>query len=192
MTAQGSRGDLLLHPLVVVTLVVWAVNDHVLKEAWPGLVTGKLSDAAGVVVAPVILIGIYELRPGGRRAGPTVVVGCAAAVAVAFAMVEILPAAAGVYEQTMGFARWPYDLASGLASGDGVAGPVRVQLWQDAPDLLTLPLLFVPLLLGLRVSTSAPPVTEERASSEADEVRVSSAEGHSTAVGSPRLVNDPN
>ena len=32
-----------------------ALNDHVLKQAWPGWVTGKLSDVAGLVVAPAVL-----------------------------------------------------------------------------------------------------------------------------------------
>lgn len=42
-------------PASVLALVVLALNDHVLKEAWPGLVTGKLSDVAGLVVAPLLL-----------------------------------------------------------------------------------------------------------------------------------------
>lgn len=150
MTVRAPRGDLLLHPVILTALVVWAVNDHVLKEAWPGLVTGKLSDAAGVVVSPLILLTAYELRPGGRRAGPAVVVWCVALVAAAFTMVELVPAAADAYERTMGLARWPVDLAAGLLAGDGVTRPVRVQLWQDAPDLLTLPLLVVPLVLARR------------------------------------------
>jgi hypothetical protein len=45
----------LAHPGAVLALVVLVVNDHVLKEAWPGFVTGKLSDVAGLVVAPLLL-----------------------------------------------------------------------------------------------------------------------------------------
>ena len=40
----------LAHPGSVLALVVLVLNDHVLKQAWPGLVTGKLSDVAGLVV----------------------------------------------------------------------------------------------------------------------------------------------
>ena len=36
-------------------VVVLAVNDHVLKQRWPGLITGKLSDVAGVFVVAVVL-----------------------------------------------------------------------------------------------------------------------------------------
>jgi hypothetical protein len=42
-------------PATGLCLVVLALNDHVLKHAWPGLVTGKLSDVTGLVVAPPLL-----------------------------------------------------------------------------------------------------------------------------------------
>src|SRR5690349_17971767 len=45
----------LAHPGAVLALVVLVLNDHVLKQAWPGFVTGKLSDVAGLVVAPLLL-----------------------------------------------------------------------------------------------------------------------------------------
>lgn len=149
------RGELLLHPVVLAALAVWAVNDHVGKEAWPGLLTGKLSDVAGVIVTPVLFVGVYELRPGGRLARPAVVVACVAAVGAAFVLVELVPAAAEVYERGMGLVRWPVDLVRSALAGQEAAGPVRVQLWSDAPDLLTLPFLAVPLVLGLRHARGA-------------------------------------
>ena len=51
----------LAHPGAVLALVVLALNDHVLKEAWPGWVTGKLSDVAGLVVAPLLLAALLTL-----------------------------------------------------------------------------------------------------------------------------------
>ncbi len=164
---MNRRGDLLLHPVIVAALAVWAVNDHVAKQAWPGLVTGKLSDVAGVIVTPAILIGIYELRPGGRAAGRAVVLASVVAVAVSFSLVELVPAATGVYEQGMGLVRWPVDLIRSALAGRELAGPVRVQLWADAPDLLTLPFLAVPLVLGLRHARGAP---ERRHDPDRDDV----------------------
>ncbi|WP_156325293.1 hypothetical protein [Nonomuraea sp. SBT364] len=38
--------------MTVVAALVLLLNDHLLKHAWPGPVTGKLSDVAGLVVAP--------------------------------------------------------------------------------------------------------------------------------------------
>ncbi|WP_336212526.1 sialidase family protein [Nonomuraea sp. LPB2021202275-12-8] len=39
----------------MLSVAVLLLNDHLLKHAWPGLVTGKLSDVAGLVVAPPLL-----------------------------------------------------------------------------------------------------------------------------------------
>lgn len=50
-------------PGTLVSLAVLAVNDHVLKQVWPGVVTGKLSDVAGLVVAPPLLaLGLALVR----------------------------------------------------------------------------------------------------------------------------------
>ncbi|WP_181019641.1 hypothetical protein [Nonomuraea typhae] len=45
----------LCHPATLAATLVLLVNDHVLKQAWPGFVTGKLSDVAGLLVAPALL-----------------------------------------------------------------------------------------------------------------------------------------
>lgn len=50
-------------PATLLALAVLALNDHVLKQAAPGVVTGKLSDVAGLVVAPPLLaVGLSLLR----------------------------------------------------------------------------------------------------------------------------------
>jgi len=54
------------------------VNDHVLKAAFPGLLTGKLSDVAGLVVAAPLLATLGSLcvrrLPPNRVAVGSVVV----------------------------------------------------------------------------------------------------------------------
>lgn len=55
MSALAVSLRALAAPASVLSLVVLALNDHVLKQAWPGLVTGKLSDVAGLVFAPLLL-----------------------------------------------------------------------------------------------------------------------------------------
>lgn len=42
-------------PVFTGSVAVLALNDHVLKAAWPGLITGKLSDLTGVVVVAMVL-----------------------------------------------------------------------------------------------------------------------------------------
>ncbi|MEV6715336.1 hypothetical protein AB0M48_25240 [Lentzea sp. NPDC051208] len=54
------------HPLTVGATAVLLLNDHVFKQAWPGLVTGKLSDVAGLVVAPAVLGLLSGLFRAGR------------------------------------------------------------------------------------------------------------------------------
>ncbi|MFG1887320.1 hypothetical protein ACGFIR_05540 [Micromonospora sp. NPDC049051] len=49
------------HPATVTALVLLVVNDHLLKPAFPGLVTGKLSDVAGLLVAPTLVAVLLTL-----------------------------------------------------------------------------------------------------------------------------------
>jgi hypothetical protein len=50
------------HPLTVVAVVLLLLNDHLFKLLWPGPVTGKLSDVAGLIVAPPLL-NLFICRP---------------------------------------------------------------------------------------------------------------------------------
>jgi hypothetical protein len=61
MTARGNVLAWLGHPVTVTAVVVLALNDRLLKAAYPGLVTGKLSDVAGLVVAPALLAAVIGL-----------------------------------------------------------------------------------------------------------------------------------
>ena len=54
-------GDLLLHPIAVLAVAVLVINDHVLKGLAPGLLTGKLSDLAGLLFFPLLLASVVEL-----------------------------------------------------------------------------------------------------------------------------------
>lgn len=51
MAAQRA----LVHPVSLAAIALLIVNDFVLKAAWPGVVTGKLSDFAGLVFFPLLL-----------------------------------------------------------------------------------------------------------------------------------------
>lgn len=48
----------------LVALLGLAINDHWAKAAFPGMLTGKLSDLAGMVVLPVILSVLWTLTRG--------------------------------------------------------------------------------------------------------------------------------
>lgn len=59
------RAELLTSPVFALSILVLLVNDHVLKAAWPGLVTGKLSDVAGVAMIAILLTAVLGRREVG-------------------------------------------------------------------------------------------------------------------------------
>src|SRR6266540_1707178 len=58
--ARPVPGDGLLHPIPILAIFLMVANDHVLKQLWPGLVTGKLSDVAGLVFFPLFIQAAWE------------------------------------------------------------------------------------------------------------------------------------
>ena len=58
----------LRHPIVVANVVLLVINDHWLKQACPGWFSGKLSDAAFMVLAPLWLHAAWTLICGRSRA----------------------------------------------------------------------------------------------------------------------------
>ena len=119
-TAHALRA--LAAPVTVACLVLLVLNDHVLKQAWPGPVTGKLSDVVGLVVAPLVLAVPLALLRVPRPALTAVL-----ATGVGFVLVKTTQTGAAV--------------ATDLWSA--VAGPSY--LLRDPTDLLALPALLVAL-----------------------------------------------
>ncbi|MEU4336567.1 hypothetical protein AB0F59_18370 [Micromonospora lupini] len=112
----------LCHPSTLLALVVLVVNDHVWKAAFPGPVTGKLSDVAGLVLAPplvAVLLTLLAPRLPARVAAPVGLV----VVGAGFAVVK-----------SSGYAA---ELAS--SAWTVLAGPSLVRA--DWTDLFTLPAL---------------------------------------------------
>ena len=66
-SAHLTPARALLTPTWIASLLVLIVNDHALKGSGllPGVVTGKLSDLAGLVVAPVLLAVLLRVRTRG-------------------------------------------------------------------------------------------------------------------------------
>lgn len=106
----------LRHPLFLTALVLLVLNDHVLKGSGlaPAWLTGKLSDFAGLIVAPMVLSAMISARTAPRRALAFGVVGAW------FAAINIFPPAAAATEALLG--------AIGVPS----------RLWVDPSDLVAL------------------------------------------------------
>ena len=83
----------LTRPAPLIATAILALNDHVLKgSGWlPGTVTGKLSDVAGLFVAPIALVCLVRCVVPARRDGRLAAVALAM-VAVVFALLKASPA----------------------------------------------------------------------------------------------------
>jgi hypothetical protein len=87
----------LTRPSWLIALGILFLNDHVWKHgsAIPHLLTGKISDFAGLYVAPALLAALLACR--SRRA----VALCHLAVAIGFALVKTWPAATHLYDAAL-------------------------------------------------------------------------------------------
>jgi hypothetical protein len=147
-------GDGLLHPVALAALATLLVNDQLLKRLWPGLLTGKLSDVAGLIVAPLALQAAWEVARWafGRWQGPTrrSLVAAIVAVGLGFAAVQVWPPASEAYRVSLGVLQWPLRVAVAIVSGGSVPAPAPVVATADAEDLVALPALAVTWWMGRR------------------------------------------
>jgi len=135
---------LLLHPVVLAALAGWAVNDHYLKAAYGNAWTGKLSDVASLVAAPVLLAALGACLLGGRVKPRVLLAAACLAMAATMAAIKLHGGAADAYRVGLAALQWPFRCA--LA---GTWLPVgRVFLADDPSDVWALPAVLVPWILG--------------------------------------------
>jgi len=123
----------LMRPLPLLAIALLVINDHVLKQAYPGVLTGKLSDFAGLFFFPLFLGDLLRRRS---------LVGVCLATAVVFALVKTTAIGHEIYCVGLGALQWPFRV---LNAGHAVALK-RVRMTMDATDLVALvgvPLAFV-------------------------------------------------
>jgi hypothetical protein len=132
---------MLLDPLFWVALFVLALNDHVLKPAVPGVITGKLSDIAGLALAPVLAVSLGELvgaSPTDRRGRIRQLAFWAVATAFGFSAIQLWEPAARAYSQLLGALQsLPRVLVAWFAN-DTIVWAVARHV-ADPADLLALP-----------------------------------------------------
>jgi hypothetical protein len=129
-----------LHPVTLAAVAVLVVNDWLLKPRFgPSAVTGKLSDLAGLVFAPVVLsaalgLALHLAAALGARVDPSLsrrrLAGCTIATGAVFAAVKLEPAAAHILVQLL----------------SRLGRPAAITL--DPTDLLCLPALAVAIWIG--------------------------------------------
>jgi hypothetical protein len=143
-------GSLLLHPVVLIAIAVFLVNDHVLKAAYPGLLSGKLSDVAGLVYFPVLVTAVVELVLPAARQRSVVLLSTVALTGLTFICLMVVPTVGDAYRWFFGLVQWPFRAAMAAFEGAAVPSVVPVFLAADPTDLITLPALLVPVMLAIR------------------------------------------
>jgi hypothetical protein len=134
--AEVRPAAALLHPAWLVALVLLALNDHVLKGGLhaPSLLVGKLSDIAGLLVAPALFAALLRVRSLRGLFAAHLAVG------LVFAAIQLSPAAAAAWSALMA----------------GLGAPWKIT--SDPGDLLTLPSLLLSWRLFVPVMRGAPPI----------------------------------
>jgi hypothetical protein len=150
----ASPGDGLLDPVALGAIALLVLNDQILKRVAPGLLTGKLSDVAGLVFFPLFLVALVEVAQSllGRWRGPShrvLIVACVA-TGIVFMLVKTTPLGEQVYEQGLGLLQWPFAALDAVLAGRALPAAYAVQSTQDISDLVALPALALAYLVGRR------------------------------------------
>jgi hypothetical protein len=153
---DASSGLFVAHPVAVLAILVLLANDHVLKALVSGVLTGKLSDVAGLLFFPLlladgVLAGSALAGVGDRASRSRVVRVTALVTAGAFALVKTTAFGAGLLGLGLAVTGWP---VSALVSGPHslVAAPVVV----DPTDLVAIPVVLVAVWIARDRGPSSP------------------------------------
>lgn len=150
-----------MHPVAIAALVVLVFNDHVAKDRWPSDVTGKVSDVAGLVFFPLLLLSIAEaarwvIHRDRWALGSRALVAAIVITAVGFTAIKTWGPAGDAYRVANGVARWPLDAVPSLVRGDDLPPVGTVRLVEDRTDLFALVALVVPWWIGVQVLRRQP------------------------------------
>jgi hypothetical protein len=146
MSPLASRT--LATPIGIGAIALLVINDHVLKAAYPGVVTGKLSDVAGMIFFPLLLAAACEQL--GLRRAMTTIVAAACATAVVFTAIKLSTTGGDAYRLAFALLQWPFRAARTLLHGGSLPAVGRARLTSDPTDLVTLCALVVPIALARR------------------------------------------
>ena len=145
----------LTHPVSLGAIALLVINDHVLKQLAPGVITGKLSDFAGLVFFPLLLAAAAE-HARIRRGTQTVLVAALATAAV-FAAIKVCAPAAEAYRVGLAALQWPFRAVRAVLTGEAMPRLARVAHVADRTDLVALVALAVPITLARRASAVSEP-----------------------------------
>jgi len=149
---RPSRAVLLTHPIALGALALWIANDQVLKAAWPGIVTGKLSDVAGMIVAPLALhVVLAVVFPRGKHLA-WIAFGI---VGLSFALTKTWLPANEAFTSILAWLRAPARIV--LQSVYGGEWRERIVLVRDPSDLIAVPFGLLAVLIARRPTPTGQP-----------------------------------
>jgi len=143
----------MLRPWVLVSLALLIINDHGLKGRGPEWLTGKLSDFAGLLFFPTLLLLISAfpsrapLRP--RRERLKLVV-CCLVTGVVFLGVKVWPPATDAYSWALSILQWPWDGVSAMWAGMPLPPLSTIAVVRDPSDLWALSSVGLCFILSAR------------------------------------------
>ena len=164
-TGPGWPGDFLLHPVALSAVVLLLINDWYAKREWPGMITGKLSDVAGLVFFPLLLVAAAEFlarllsRPW--LATTRTVLWVALAIGLLFAGTKCVGAVRTTDEAILGSLRWAPHAIAALVAGDEPGPIVRPHVAADLTDLLAVPFVLASVWITSGYRTTDPCEHEE-------------------------------
>ncbi|HTU62084.1 MAG TPA: hypothetical protein VMF89_26685, partial [Polyangiales bacterium] len=132
---------LLLRPITLLALALWALNDHYLKAAWHNTFTGKLSDVTSLIVAPILLAYASAALHVGRKHVRSLLAFWCFALALVMVAIKLWEPAAEVYRVGLAVLQWPWRCI--VARELVQLAPVTLAM--DASDVATIPAVLVPL-----------------------------------------------
>jgi len=148
MTRSRPLLDAMVHPLMVGSVVLLVLNDHLLKSVWSSWTTGKLSDFAGLLFFPILMGAFIEVVAPTDVFKPRVVLAVSVALTgITFIGLQLSPLVGDGYQLVMGLVQWPFRLV--LDPSSPMSG---VALTPDPTDLITLPALLLAWRVGTRFS----------------------------------------
>lgn len=142
-----SERPLVVATIPIVAIAVLVVNDHALKWSLDNAVTGKLSDVAGLVFFPLLVLALLEMVGAGPLRRRAHVVVASIVTAVVFAAIKLSPVANVAYAEIVGVLQWPAWALAAWIDGGPTPGVAPVDCVMDATDLWTLPALAVPIAI---------------------------------------------
>lgn len=163
--AGRSPGDLLRHPAAFAALVLVILNDRVLKVHFPSPASGKLSDFAGLVYFPLLVVVAIEgarwlIKRSSWQLTSRAVTIAALVVGVAFVLTKTSDLAGDAYRIAIGAALWPVEAIGHLFGGKPLPAFKQAFLAKDLTDLIAVPVLLLPIWISRR--TMAPSSSVDR------------------------------